>query len=78
MQSNIWAERAAVVELAEWARDWERQNGKPWAFSDAQSAAHKPVSGQRRGWAWRALLGGLSTAARAARAVREAAPASHE
>ena len=49
MQSNIWAERAAVVELAEWARDWERQNGKPWAFSDAQSAAHKPVSGQRRG-----------------------------
>ena len=75
MQSNIWAERAAVVELAEWARDWERQNGKPWAFSDAQSAAKKPVSGQRDGGTWVSLLVGISAAARA---VWTAATASHE
>ena len=64
------------MELAAWAREWERQNGKPWAFSDAQSEANKPVSGQRT-WAglWGSLLVGISMAARA---VWEAAPAPHE
>ena len=76
MQSNIWAERAAVVELAEWAREWERQNGKPWAFNDAEAAANKPVSGQRAGGAlWGSLLVGLSVAAWA---VWAAVTASHE
>ena len=47
MQENTWAERAAVAELAEWARDWERQTGESWAFSVARSQANKPGSEER-------------------------------
>ena len=47
MQENTWAKRSAVAELAEWARNWERQTGESWAFSVARSQANKAGSVER-------------------------------